>query len=284
MKQNRLKDATEWLERLPELVFKRFLFRAYCRLICYRFESFITEPLARPAVYSDLAVGDIQIKARSSLTTVGVIFVLTVALVGAPFVSEEMRKRLDEAFRHFKVITLYASGGVLFPYLTIWSERNISTLSMDAGARERRPVRYAMLFLSLLVTFAFFLWIDRVLPITEGLLSSAFLVSGLVLTLVSVFLLLLSLEFYDSGSGWRGQKDGESYFFHLTSIASASYSFGLSLTLMAVSLLLSVLNLTLGRVVTCLTVLAVVAVMEFERILWDRRVAGRAAQGVVASK
>jgi hypothetical protein len=272
MKQDRPRlNAPKWLVRLPELVFKSFLFNLYCHLICYRFKRFVNEELTLPKAHKNLTVGDVQLKARSSLTTVGVIFLLTVALVGTPFVSEEIRKRLDEALGQLKEVALYVGGGVLLPYLAIWAERNVSTLKMDSGEREPRAVRYAFLFFMLLVAFAFFLWIDRIVPVSERLLGSAFSVSGLFLTLVAVFLLLLSLEFYDSASGWRGETGGESYFFHLASIASHSYSFGLSLTLVAVALLLSVLSVTIGRVVVCITLLAVVSVLEFERILWDRR-------------
>ena len=106
----------------------------------------------------------------------------------------------------------------------------------------------------------------------EKLSAESLVIAGLILASMSVLLLLLSIDFYDAAAGWRGRQliRAEGYYFHLAVIASASYSFGLSLTVIAVAMFLAAQNVWLGRLATCVALIAAVSATEFLRILWNR--------------
>jgi hypothetical protein len=94
----------------------------------------------------------------------------------------------------------------------------------------------------------------------------AFPLAGVAMMVLSVFFLVFALEFYDSASGWRGVKG---LHFHLASIASNSYMFGVSLALTGLALNLCLVSLLAGRLVAAATLIVLVVMIELERHLWD---------------
>jgi hypothetical protein len=98
------------------------------------------------------------------------------------------------------------------------------------------------------------------------LFKLAFLLAGAIMTVLSVVFFLLALEFYDSADGSRGDLG---LHFHLASIASNSYLFGVSLALMGASLTVCASNFVIGRLLAACTLVVINAMTEIERALWD---------------
>src|ERR1700693_484496 len=88
------------------------------------------------------AVGD---KARASLTTSGVFFGFSIAILGALMSSDTIRGTLSSAVQslHSWSMCLWTAAGVILPYLVIWAERSISGATTEH--RSRIP-RYIVLF------------------------------------------------------------------------------------------------------------------------------------------
>ena len=246
--------------------------RIYAYLICYRFRQYLQPKLDLPSfIKESLSAEEIQEKARASLTTSGVFFAFSIAVLAALVSSDQIRNQLSNTVQdlHSWKMLMYLASSIILPYLVIRQERSISAVTVD-GKREDRFPRYVLLFVWFGLSVILFLARPLVSESEEDLIRGVFSSSGSILILLSAFFLLFALEFYDSASGWRG---GEQIHlrFHLASIASHSTIIGVSLALVGVALSLCLINLWLGGVMTCVALVILLAVTEVERNLWDAR-------------
>ena len=156
-----------------------------------------------------------------------------------------------------------ACGSVLLLYAVILAERLKSA--------EKKTVRedgQVLLGVFLLASFLWFLAVPFVGRF--DIARDAFPLAGLLSIILSSFFLILSIEFYDSASGWRGgeERKGAILRLHLASIASHSALFGVPFALLGACLLLCFVEFWLGCVSTYLALLVVTVKTEMERSLW----------------
>ncbi len=256
--------------------------RVYVFLIRYRFCKDLTAPLTPPY---PVDVDDVRKKATSSLTSAGVFFGLSVVLMST-FLSDTGKDLMDRVARGIGccwagliVVTL---ASVVLPYLVIRQERSLTAASVDGKTQSQstrlRTRRGAILAVLLVVSALFYIVAPWVWWNDSTLFRNAFPIAGFVLVISSVFFLLFSLEFYDSASSWRANKDAALHF-HLASMAGVSYLFGISLALVGASLLLCLRGFWVGRVSVVLTLIAVTAMAEIQRNLWDLREEPKGPEG-----
>jgi hypothetical protein len=268
-----------------------FWLRLYAYVICYRYRKTLVYPLQSPdfVAHQRLSFEDIQGKARASLTTAGVFFAFSIAALAVLISSDGVYAKLKEAGFVFRswIWFIYMVAGVILPYFVIWLQRWIS----EAGNYERklrdekRKRRRPFLNGSLLLSLIFFLGsplLPHLFPhVADDVLGQLFLLSGFILIILSAFFLLLSLQFYDSASGWRLRKSIE-WTSHLASIASHSYVMGVATALLGGSLLLCIFNVWAGCITVCLSLVVLIVMHEIERGLRDLRqvegVTGRKCQ------
>lgn len=262
----------------------------YAWLICYRFRDCLNSKLKLPSYLTgtsgcpgpeSITRESIQEKAKASLATVGVIFGFGIAVLAAMLGSKEFRESMNGALHRYRLGAMvgFVFIGVALPYLTIWLERFISSASVEWACKEnecqetvkeKRKHRFILLCLALALSLIFFIGVPSFWSSQNEILYFAFPLSGLVLIVLSTFLLLLSLNFYDSATGWRSGEEVE-WRFHLASIASHSYVLGVALTLVGVSLLLCFLSFWFGRIITCASLVVILVMIKIERNLWDLR-------------
>jgi hypothetical protein len=160
--------------------------------------------------------------------------------------------------------------------LVIWQERAITNVSirkekLSQRIRVRRQY-YFLLGLWFFLSMGLFIGLPLVcrfhLADCDEDVRNAFVFSGLALVVLSALFLFLSLQFYDSASGWR-RDDEPGLKFHMASIASHSSLMGTSAALIGVSLLISLFGLFTGGVTTFVAISVVVAMTEIERNLSD---------------
>jgi len=252
---------------------------AYAWFIGYRFQKALAAPLNPPKDWKALGPDDVQEKARSSLASSAALLGFSIAVIAALVGADRARERLQEYGSPLSLqIVGCVVGTLVLLYSVIRLERYISKGSVDRTEDEKRGLRtigYAFLSIPACLSFILFLgpsiwpseeaWLRDWLPMRK-----VFPLSGCVLIVSSACLLLLSLNFYDSASGWRRSNDA-GWLFHIASIASASYVLGLSLALIGVSLLLCLLSFRGGCAATFGSLFVVVAMIEIERNLGDRR-------------
>jgi hypothetical protein len=250
--------------------------RVFAFLIRYRFREDLTNPLKLRD--QNLTLDDIQKKAVGSLTSTGVFFGLSVALMAAFLgdMGKALKSAVESALQSGASrvwFCTYVAGGAIIPYLIVRAERGITAASVDAPSEDKKIALRASRRLWLLLWFCIALLIYLLMPIicvaTRPLVKAALPLSGFALIIASVFFLLFALEFYDSASSWRG--NDPALHFHLATIAATSYLFGICLALTGASLLLYLLSFWAGSTTTIATLLAVTAMSEIERDLWDLR-------------
>lgn len=247
---------------------RKILLLIYCYMTNYRFRSLLAKGLK--AYYPGLTVETIRTKAGASLTSVSAFlaFVVTVLpLVASKEFDILFKLSSEEALHHIIWCTALAFG---LPYSSFWFERYISAVSVetvdDSVRKTKRFRRSSLLILSLVASVFLFLGAPALWPSLGELFKLAFLLAGAVMTVLSVVFFLLALEFYDSAAGWRGDVG---LHFHLASIASNSYLFGVSLALMGASLTVCASNFMIGRLLAACTLVVINAMTEIERALWD---------------
>jgi hypothetical protein len=247
---------------------RSILLAIYCRLTNYRFRKLLKKGL-RP-YYPDLTVEAIRMKAGASLTSVSAFLAFVVAVL--PLVASKefdilFRLSSEEDLHH----TIWCTALAFFlPYSSFWFERYISAVSVefiDESVRKaKRFRRSSLLILSLAASVFLILGAPSLWPSWGELLKLAFLLAGAIMTVLSVAFFLFALEFYDSATGWRGDVG---LHFHLASMASNSYLFGVSLALMGASLTVCAANFVIGRLLAACTLVVLIAMTEIERALWD---------------
>jgi uncharacterized protein (TIGR02118 family) len=247
---------------------RRGLLIVYSWLTNYRFRTLLSKNL-KP-YYPDLKIDVIRTKAGASLTSVSAFLGFVVAVITWLATQEfntlsELLK--TEEARHY--VIWYTTLAFVLPYSGFWLERYISAVSVEttdrAERKKRRRVRSSLLILSLAASVFLFLGVPELWP--SPVFKPAFSLAGLIMTAFSVVFLVFALEFYDSAAGWRGK---EGLHFHLASIASNSYLFGVSLALMGASLCACVSNYyRTGRVLAASALVVLVIMTEIERALWD---------------
>jgi hypothetical protein len=265
----------------------------YVRLICYRFRGCLEGKLSLPSHLEgkENLLESVQEKAKASLTTVGVVFGFSIAVLAAMLGSQEIRKSLNDSLHgpRLRETLVFIFISVALPYLTIWQERFISAASVESarpenkseegkrkkggktkGVIEKRRSRSPMLYIWLIASLVFFIVLPYFLDSQRPIFYGAFTLSGVVLILLSTFFLLISLNFYDSATGWRSGEEVE-WRLHLATIASHSYVLGVSLTIVGFSLLLCFLSFWFGRVVTFVSISVIIMMIKMERNLWDLR-------------
>jgi hypothetical protein len=225
--------------------------------------------LELPNYYDALKIEEIRAKAAASLTSVSAFLAFSVAVV--PLVAW---KEFDALFTLSSEESLHSTilwtvVAFLLPYLSFWFERYISAASVEGGGpierKQKRFRRSLLLILSLALSLLLLLLGPLYSPLCE-VLKHAFLLAGEVMILLSVVFFLFALEFYDSASGWRGDRG---LHFHLAGIAGNSFSFGVSLALMGSALAVCAMNFVIGRLLAAVTLVVLVSMTEIERALWD---------------
>lgn len=252
------------------------LLAAYTRVIGYRFTEHLKETLTIPTYYSKLEVERIRSKAGTSLGAAGVILGFSVAVLAAIIASPEYREALKKVFcAHWQARAIDSFAVLLTLYLVIRQER---VLSRDGGKTFRYAVLICLLAICSFVLIAGLLNLQSGnvafdLSVSRESLQPAFLLSGFLSIIASIFFQLFAMEFYDSASGWRGgeKEGGRTLRFHLAGIASHSFFFGISFAVMGVSLLLSLLDFATACFLTLAGLLALVFITEIERELWARK-------------
>ena len=247
---------------------RHILLLIYCRLTNYRFRTLLTKGL--PPYYSHLTIEAILTKAAASLTSVSAFLAFVVAVLPLA-ASKELdilfKLSSEEAPRHIIGCTALA---FILPYSSFWFERYISAASVEPGGdkvrKTKRFKRTSLLILSLAASVFLFLEAPALWPAWHELFKLWFLRAGASMTVVSVVFFLFALEFYDSAAGWRG---GAGSHFHLASIASNSYLFGVSLALMGASLTVCASYFFIGRLLAACTLAVLIAMTELERALSD---------------
>ncbi len=247
----------------------------FARLIGYRYVSHLKRPLTLPKEHEFLNVDEIQGKTRASSATAGVFIAFSIAVLAVVMGSPEYSQALLNDILDWRRLGVSAAAVVILLYLVVRQERSLS-------ACGNKTLRYIILFFLLCVSVFVFLvgplrfrcestFVGRF--VSPAVLQSAFLLSSFVSLIVSALFQIFSIEFYDSASGWRGgeEKEGVALRFHLAGLASHSFLFGVSFALLGVSLLLCRIHFWSASVITLVVLLAIVAMTEIERELWERR-------------
>jgi hypothetical protein len=279
-----------WLGRLGNWL-GRLCLKAYARLISYRFQDSI-EPLKLPPDFDQPIAGGqervplrerIQSKARASLTSsaafLGFSIAVIAALIGADKAREALQRYKDPVYGllpgyggpPFSFRVLMCVGLTLsLSYFTIWIARE------SRRAKRRKLCRVFLgivgtlaIILAIILAIMMFL-VPAVCPSWEAMvckkgfpMRQAYPLSGCALVVCSAFFLLISLNFYDSASGWR-RDENVVFLFHTASLASASYHFGVCLALLGICQLLCILSFRGGCAATSasLVTFAVGALIE----------------------
>jgi hypothetical protein len=262
-------------------------------LIGYRFRIYLRPELRLPfdtpeSVKGDVGVKEIKEKARASSAVAGVFLAFSVTFLVALIGTQELGsilKPLGSDKCTFALVFL----GMSLPYLILREERRISAARVEAhedlaakratstgtqqlngnaqedaeeSRRGRHYVHLAMWSVLCLATLV----LGLLFP-SGWRLAVALPLSGLFLIVASTLLLVLSVEFYDTAGSWQAAKD-ERYHFHMASIASHCYLFGLSLGLVGVSLSFCGRYPRTGYAITTIVLLTLVAMTEIERELY----------------
>lgn len=247
----------------------------FAAFIGYRFkDDLVGETLNLPCQYVTLDPEKIRSKAGASLNAAGVFLALTIAIFAAAMSSSGFATSLN--------VTLesgwYTRGDcvviVILLYLVIRQERVLSR-------NGKKVLRYLVLIL-LLALSAFVFMVGPFCvsrwPVISRFVSDVTLrpvlpVAGFLLAIVAAFFEVFAMEFYDSASGWRGgDKVGGTYLrFHLASLASHAFLFGVCFAILSVPLLFAQIHFWVGSVLTIVALFVLVLMTEIERELWNRK-------------
>jgi hypothetical protein len=244
------------------------LLSMYCWLTNYRFRKLLTKGLQ--PYYPTLTIDAIRTKAAASLTSVSALLGFVVAVI-TWLATQEFGNLLvlsSEEATH-QLIWCTALSFIL-PYASFWLERYISAVNVEttdyAMRRKKRFWRSSVLVLTLVASLFLFLGAPALFP-SSNLFKPAFSMAGAIMTVLSVVLLVLALEFYDAATSWRGDVGVH---FHLASIANNSYLLGVSLALLGASLSVCLSKYYfMGRLLAACTLVVLVMMTEIERALWD---------------
>jgi hypothetical protein len=250
------------------------LLRSATALVGYRFRDYVTPvkfelPADTPEILKgEEGVKEIKEKARASSATAGVFLAFDAGILAALISIEGLNSVLDPLRSPDRTLTL-AVFGVVFPYLMLREQRRISAARAEeklgrGSVKQLRCKHYwhlALWSVGLIGTF---------LPLflnPSARLGPALSLSGFFLILLSLLLLVLSVEFYDTAGSWQAGDD-EVYHFHMASIASHCYLVGLSLGFVGISLLLCRAYPRTGCVIATGVIIALMTMSEIERELY----------------
>ena len=244
--------------------------KALTIIVGYRFRDYVTAdkfelpPETPTSLYGKDGAKEIKEKARASSAVAGV-FVGLVAVFLAVLIDMKDFDSVLNVVRSPYLNRALAVFGILFPYLIVRQERRISAARVEAsGAQAQHEFRlkqYVFLVvwcIGLIATFV---------PIfcdPSGGLGTALSFSGFSLIVLSLLLLVFSVEFYDAAGGWQ-RGDDEVYHFHMASIASHCYLVGLSLALVGIAFLFSRKYPRTGCLIAGAMLVALIAMTEIER-------------------
>lgn len=263
---------------------------------CYRFSNWLSQPLGLPPQYGKLCKREIQEKARGSVGAVGISFGMSVAVIAAVVATKDGCQMLREGIglaRGEPLMVWWMVSSFFAPYSVIWGQRFLSAWN-DGRKDEKSCQRCLRRWCVQVPSMSYAIWILIILPfcsipqltqIQQTNLAKASALTGFVYLVASALFFLISVEFYDSASGWRGSRlksvssetsvrppnDGIALRFHLASLASNLYVFGLTFALVGVSLLLCLVSLRVGCTAAGLSLGVVVTMLESERWLWDNQ-------------
>ena len=175
-------------------------------LMAYRFRTYATmEKFSLPDNAPESLKGlqgakEIKEKARSSAAAAGV-FLAVIAASLAALTTVGRPDSLLIYLHSYDWTLLLALPGLLLPYLIFREERRIGAASVEAvgtGHAFRRKHRFHLIIWCVLLigTFAFVFYDP-----TAGF-GPALSISGFLLIVLSVLLLVLSVEFYDAAGSW----------------------------------------------------------------------------------
>jgi len=201
---------------------------------CYRYRTFLKPQLRVPVQFAALPLSRYQEKAKASLATAGVFFGFSVAVLVGVLGAGSLKDAWTAAVRALSASSIAdLVAGALLPYASIWSDRFISSTSMDGG-KPRRRVRRLLFWLVFLLNILFFIGYPLKSSAASDAQARMSPLSGLVLAFAAAFLLLVSLELYDTAAGWQAT-DHPEVIFHLANLASHSYVVGLLTAFVAIS-------------------------------------------------
>lgn len=236
----------------------------------YRFRKFLGETLTVPDYYEDLCVEKIRSKSTASLAAAGVFLSFSIAVLAAVMASKEYSETLVGSMQAGCNVWVSSAGIAIFLWFVIRQERVLS-------ASGKKTIDYLILCLLLAASVVVFVVGPKTAVFdpffSQSVLSAAFPLAGFLVMIGSILFQVISLEFYDSASGWRGtDKDaGRNLRFHLASLASHAFLFGLCFAVLGTFLLLSRVHFWTGSVATLVALWSLVAMTEIERELWTRK-------------
>jgi len=262
-------------------------------IVCYRFAYSLVRPLELPSLYKDLKQQDIKEKAKGSIASVGIFLGFSIAIVAAVIATDEGRKLLRDTISSAwsnPVTIWWMALCFTVPYVVIWSERFLSAFN-DGRKSEKscKPCccRYIVLICAWICAILMFVCFpfggfSQLSQVQQTNVANVSALAGFALLLCSAFFMLISVEFYDSASGWREGKctsslssnssngtDGNAFRFHLANLASSLYIIGVTLALAGVCLFLCLVNFDFGCIITAIGLGVVVTMLESERWLWN---------------
>jgi hypothetical protein len=213
-------------------------------------------------------------KARASLITSGVFFAFAIAVLAAVLGSDGMRRQVTDSANglgtwNWPATAKWVAIAVVafLPFAVIWTERQLSRIRIARGSTTAAYVRLALLMMATVALFGVVPFVKQDISIKDVAgfyFRDVFVVAGLGLLLFAIFLLFISIEFYDTASGWRGSP---AFHFHLERIGSHSYVLGMTLALVGLFLALSAVSDALGRLLAIAAIIVAVTLTEIERSL-----------------
>lgn len=241
-------------------------------LIGYRFRTFATlEKFNLPdnapnSLRGEQGTTEIKEKARASSAAAGVFLAVIAAFLAALTSMEHPDSLLSPLHsRDWKL--LFALAGVLWPFLIFREERRISAADVEARGREDQFRLKRRFFLAAWVVLLIITFVPVFCDPSAGF-GPPLSLSGFALIVISVILLVLSVEFYDSAGSWQAGDDNV-YHFHMASIASHCYLMGLSLGLVGISLLFCRSFPRTGCILASVMLAGLIAMTETEREMYN---------------
>ena len=257
------------------------LLTGFARATGYRFRLYLSPTLEMPYNPS-FDVNEVKEKARASAAVSGIFLAFSaaflVAVLGKDFADAlNILNSIALDPRKWDGLSFFQTGvpalaGIILPLLPLLGERWVSAARWDAlktstDEKHLRARRYLVLAISIVMLVAGASFVSLYPSSRKFAASLAF--SGVVLIVISLLLLVLSVEFYDTAGGWQSRSNFE-YHFHMASIASHCYVLGLSTAVAGIPLLICLNYVRAGCWLAVIVVLALTAMTEIERELSNR--------------
>ena len=258
------------------------LLKGFARATGYRYRAYLFPRLEMP-YKPDFELNQVQEKARASAAVSGIFLgfgaAFLVTILGKDFAGAlDILHSITLDYRVWEKLIFFQTGvpalaGIILPVLPLLQERYISAARWDAKkmCKEKEQLearRYLLLTFWIVICIVGAAFVSFY-P-SAGKLAAGLAFSGVALIVVSLLLLVLSVEFYDTAGGWQFNNNCE-YHFHMASVASHCYVLGLSSGVVGISLLFCLNHVRAGCCLAIIVVLALTAMTEVERAFSNLR-------------